>query len=117
MIADGSVQIASCTSDELSAVRDRSAGLGAGEVEALSIAHNRSDRALDRCVVLTDDAAARKLATRMGINSLDAVSFIFLANQNGVITKNAVRDALEALGDGRYRIRSDMLADFVRRLK
>ena len=117
MMDSGAILAVSCTANELESVKRQSRGLGLGETEALGVVNRCADRTFKSYVVLTDDKAAQKQATKMGMSSLDIVSFLLLANQEGAVSKRAATDALMALVDLKYSVRSDIQNDFLLRLR
>ena len=117
MMYSGVVLAVSCTANELESVRRQSPGLGLGETEALGVVNRCADRTFKSYVILTDDKPAQKQATKMGMSSLDIVSFLFLANQKGAVSKRAATDALMALVDLKYSVSSNIQNDFLRRLR
>ena len=117
MISDGAVRMVSCTTDEIELIESKVRGLGPGETEALGVVNRCVDRTFKYYIILTDDIIAQKQATRLGVNSLDIASFLFLANQKGAVPKRSVIDALKVLADLEYRISPDLRDDFLLRLR
>lgn len=117
MISDEAVRMVSCTTDELELIKSKVPGLGSGETEALGVVDRCVDRTFKYYIILTDDIVAQKQATRLGMNSLDIASFLFLANQKGAVSKRDVTDALEVLVDLEYCISPDLRDDFLLRLR
>lgn len=117
MMCDGAVRIVSCTTEGLKLIKKQSLGLGRGETEALGVVNQCADRTFRCYVILTDDRAAQKRATKMGMNSLDVVAFLFSANQIGVVSKRDAVSALEKLADIKYRVSPSVRDDFLLRLR
>ena len=91
-------------------------GLDEGELEAICIVSLCKDQTFKIYLILTDDNAAQRKAGDLGMKSLDIVTFLFTANQEGFLTKNTVLDSLNILSAENYNIPTDLRKDIEKRL-
>lgn len=84
------------------------AGLGPGESEAISLALElRADR------VIVDDLPARNLAQRLNIPLIGTLGILLAAKRKGLIP--AIREPIDSLRQGGFRVASDLYEDLLRR--
>jgi predicted nucleic acid-binding protein len=81
-------------------------GLGAGESDAIRLAHH-----LNETIVL-DDEAARRFARASGLNVIGVLGLLLSAKQRGII--ESVRKEMDALADASFHISPRVYRDLLR---
>lgn len=116
LLDDNTINSHQCNEKQFFFLRNQLMGLGEGELEAICIVSLCEDQTFKIYLILTDDNAAQTKAGDLGMNSLDIVTFLFLANQERFLTKQTVLDSLNILSAENYHIPTDLMADIERRL-
>ena len=113
---EGLIQTDSCTEQEFFSIKQSMLGLDDGELEAICIINKCDDRKFKKYLILTDDKPAQKQSFKLGINSLDIVTFLFYSNQKGLFNKELALKSLEILQENDYYVDREVQNDFHRRL-
>ena len=105
-----------CTKEEFTLTKQIGLGLDDGELEAICIVNKCEDRQFKEYLILTDDFPAQKKSSKLGINTLDVVSFLFFSNQKGALSADLASKSLEILQNNGYHIDHSVRRDFMKRL-
>lgn len=116
LLNDNTINSHQCNENQFSLLQNQLMGLGGGELEAICIVSLCEDQTFKIYLILTDDNAAQRKAGDLGMNSLEIVTFLFTANKEGFLTKNAVLDSLNILSAENYHIPTDLRRDIENRL-
>ena len=92
------IQVVSEIDEDYVSLLRRSAGLDLGESEAIYLSDSgKAD------LLLMDEARGREVAMRMGIRVMGTIGILTLAHEDGLMSKEEIRSAIEVLRDsGRH---------------
>jgi predicted nucleic acid-binding protein len=83
--------------------------LGKGEQEAIQLSRNTPGTLL-----LTNDLKARRIAHRLGVNTVDIPTFLLSCKASGFLSLPKIREIVDALQEkDRYRFRKEILGQLL----
>jgi len=74
----------------------------AGEAEAIALAQNTAD-----CIILLDDARARKIAQRLSIKQIGTIGLLLRAKRQGLV--QTIKPYIDALVENGIYIRRELI--------
>jgi predicted nucleic acid-binding protein len=99
------VELSTVTPDEKPVLDPDFAGLGGGEREAIQLSLSTPG-----ALLLTNDLKARRVAHRLGVDTVDIPAFLLSCKTSGFLSLNGIREIVEALREkDRYGFRQDVL--------
>ena len=116
LLLETTVSIDSCNDNQISMIKSKVLGLDDGELEAICIVDQCEDRTFRNYLILTDDGPAQKKAGKLGMNSLDVLMFLLVANEQNLLSKKEAINSLEILEKNDYFIDEYVKHDYLNRL-
>lgn len=115
-IQNGNILEASPSKASFAVLKARHPNLGDGELDSISVVTECEDRTLRPYIILSDDAAARRQAERLGIECVGILPVLSLANRHGMLSKSKAIEYLERLQQNNFSPKQQYVDRFLRSL-